>query len=104
MPQHTFAQIPAACADEESLENLRCCPATADGVCGEDADQGECVELNIEGYSRNTTNVRDNWPHYFTHVSYAHKVPFIYSHYIILCTYVLQIPISVHAFTKSIWL
>ena len=70
IPQGTFGQIPTACADEESLENLRCCPTTADGVCGEDAGRGECVELNIEGYSRNTTNARDNWPHYFTHVSW----------------------------------
>ena len=70
IPQGTFGQIPTACADEESLENLRCCPATADGVCGEDAGRGECVELNIKGYSRNTTNARDNWPHYFTHVSW----------------------------------
>jgi len=69
MPLRTFGQIPAACADEESLENLRCCPTTDDGVCGEDAGRGECAGLNIEGYSRNTTNVRDNWPHYFTHVS-----------------------------------
>ena len=71
MPLRTFGQIPAACADKESLENLRCCPTTADGVCGEDAGRGDCVELNIKGYSRNTTNVRDNWPHYFTHVSDA---------------------------------
>ena len=43
IPQCTFGQIPAACADEESLENLRCCPATADGVCGEDAGRGNVL-------------------------------------------------------------
>ena len=68
MPQCAFGQIPTACADDESLENLRCCPTTSDGVCGEDANRGQCVELNIDGYSTNTTNARDNWPHYFTHV------------------------------------
>ena len=69
IPQHAFGQIPTACADEESLENLRCCPTTSDGMCGEDANRGECVELNIDGYSTTTTNARDNWPHYFTQVS-----------------------------------
>ena len=69
MPQCTVGQIPTACADEDSLENLRCCPTTDDGVCGGDANHGQCVQLNIDGYSRDTTNVRDNWPHFYTHVS-----------------------------------
>ena len=72
IPQSAFGQIPTACTDVESLENLQCCPATSDGVCGEDANRGECVELNIEGYRRDTTNARDNWPHYFTNVSSVH--------------------------------
>ena len=71
-PQHAFGQIPTACADDESLESLRCCPTTSDGVCGEDANHGECVELNIDGYNRDTTDVRANWPHYYTQVSYMH--------------------------------
>ena len=62
MPQYTFGQIPTVCADEDSLENLRCCPTTDDGVCGEDANRGQCVQLNIDGYSTNTTDVRANWP------------------------------------------
>ena len=70
MPQCAFGQIPTACADDESLENLRCCPTTSDGVCGEDANRGQCVQLSIDGYSTNTTDVRGNWPHYFTQVSY----------------------------------
>ena len=76
MPQCTVGQIPTVCADEDSLENLRCCPTTDDGVCGEDASRGECVQLNLDGYSTNTTDVRGNWPHYFTHVScgYMYKV------------------------------
>ena len=69
IPQCTFGQIPTACANNESLENLRCCPTTSDGVCGENAGRGECAELSIEGYSRDTTDVRNNWPHYFTQVS-----------------------------------
>ena len=69
IPQCTVGQIPTACADDDSLENLRCCPITVDGVCGENANRGQCVPLNIDGYSTNTTNVRDNWPHFYTHVS-----------------------------------
>ena len=65
IPQYTVGQIPTACADNDSLENLRCCPTTADGVCGADANRGQCVELNINGYKNNTTNARDNWPHYY---------------------------------------
>jgi len=69
IPQCTVGQIPTACADDDSLENLRCCPITVDGVCGENANRGQCVPLNIDGYSTSTTNVRDNWPHFYTHVS-----------------------------------
>ena len=73
--QHAFGQIPTVCADDESLENLRCCPnTTSDGVCGEDANRGQCVELNIDGYSRDTTDVRGNWPHYFTQVSFVYII------------------------------
>ena len=69
MPQCAVGQIPTACADEDSLENLRCCPTTDDGVCGEDANRGECVQLNLDGHRTDTTDVCANWPHYFTHVS-----------------------------------
>lgn len=65
----TTGQIPKVCTDKDSLESLQCCPSTSDGVCGENTGRGNCVELNIIGYSRNTTDVRANWPHYFTHVS-----------------------------------
>ena len=71
IPKCTVGQIPTACADDDSLENLRCCPTTADGVCGENANRGQCVELNIDGYNNDTTNARDNWPHYYTHVSFV---------------------------------
>ena len=33
MPQCVFGQIPTACADDESVENLRCCPTTSVDVC-----------------------------------------------------------------------
>ena len=68
---HAVVQIPTTCADDDSLENL-CCPTKVDGVCGENANRGQCVSLNITGYSLNTTNVRDNWPHFYTHVSHRH--------------------------------
>ncbi len=61
------AQIPAACADATSLQNLECCPATEDGVCGVDANRGECAQLDLpSGYSMETSDVRRNWPHYYT--------------------------------------
>ena len=83
MPQCTVGQIPTACADEDSLENLRCCPETTDdGVCGEDANRGEqggeCVQLNLDGHRMDTTDVRANWPHYFTYVSYTCTLAIIY--------------------------
>ena len=71
MPHCTFGQIPTVCADDDSLENLKYCPMTIDGVCGENANCGQCVYLNVDGYSRFTNNTCDNWPHYFIHVSFA---------------------------------
>ena len=73
MPKYTVGQIPTVCADEDSLENLRCCPTTDDGVCGADANRGQCGQLNNNGYVHrmDTTDVRANWPHYFTHVSHV---------------------------------
>lgn len=64
------AQIPTVCADEQSLANSVCCPSTADGECGGDANRGSCVDLNTTafGYNASTTNVRVNWPHYYTRV------------------------------------
>ena len=62
------AQIPTACADAESLSNLRCCPTTPEGVCGADANRGACVTLDREGFSTETTDVRLNWPHFYTQV------------------------------------
>ena len=62
------AQIPTVCTDAESLTSLTCCPVTADGICGEDAGRGACVPLVFENYDNETSNVRKNWPHYFTQV------------------------------------
>ena len=65
--QETSAQIPTACSDPQSLENAICCPTTANGICGESANRGQCVPLTLPpGYSNETTDVRSNWPHYFT--------------------------------------
>ena len=56
------------CADTHSLEQMTCCPVTGDGVCGEEAGRGRCVPVDFEGHSNETTNVRVNWPHYYTRV------------------------------------
>ena len=67
--QEAYGQIPRACSDVTSLENLECCPTTSDGVCGQDAGRGQCTDLNLPGYDINSADVRRNWPHYFTKVS-----------------------------------
>ena len=66
--QPASSQIPAACSDASSLENSVCCPDTGEGVCGQASGRGLCVPLNQPGYSNETTDVRVNWPHYFTQV------------------------------------
>ena len=68
VPKETLSQIPTVCSDAESLRNKTCCPMTSDGVCGQSANRGQCVTLTPPptGYSDNTTDVRANWPHYFT--------------------------------------
>ncbi|XP_065911296.1 tyrosinase-like [Dysidea avara] len=66
--QEAYGQIPRACSDVTSLENLECCPTTSDGVCGQDAGRGQCTDLNLPGYDINSADVRRNWPHYFTKV------------------------------------
>lgn len=64
----SWAQIPAACSDRESLEQMTCCPVTEHGVCGEQASRGDCVAVNFNRHRNDTTNVRANWPHYYTRV------------------------------------
>ena len=66
--QPSSSQIPEVCSDANSLEKSICCPSTADGICGEDSGRGLCVSLNQPGYSTESTDVRRNWPHYFTQV------------------------------------
>ena len=68
VPAPLLAQIPTACANVQSLESLMCCPTSVDGVCGEDAGRGSCEKINLDQYSKETTNVRVNWPHYYTRV------------------------------------
>ena len=65
--QYGHAQIPTACADEASLRDLTCCPTTSNGVCGAVAGRGACMDLQLP-HSNTTTDVRRNWPHYFTSV------------------------------------
>ena len=64
----TTALIPTVCTDESSLANLICCPSTPQGVCGADAGRGSCQALDFAGYSNETSDVRVNWPHYYTQV------------------------------------
>ena len=66
--QYSLAQIPTVCTDTQSLETLECCPTTSDGICGTNANRGTCETLDLPNYSRLTTNVRENWPHYYTRV------------------------------------
>ena len=66
--QAAVAQIPAVCADRLSLETMTCCPTTPHGICGEDAGRGRCVDVNFPRHSNQTTDVRVNWPHYYTRV------------------------------------
>lgn len=63
-----MAQIPTVCTDSHSLENMTCCPVTEDGVCGEDTGRGKCSDVNFARHSNQTTDVRANWPHYYTRV------------------------------------
>ncbi len=63
--QYGHAQIPRACTDEASLRDLTCCPTTSNGVCGAVAGRGACMDLQLP-HSNTTTDVRRNWPHYFT--------------------------------------
>lgn len=65
--QSTSAQIPTVCSDADSLENTICCPTTTDGVCGENANRGQCVSLATSPRN-DTADVRANWPHYFTQI------------------------------------
>lgn len=64
----TEAQIPTVCTDQNSLENSICCPSTADGICGKSANRGDCVTLDPYNYDDGSSDVRENWPHYFTQV------------------------------------
>ena len=63
--QDGVSQIPRACTDSSSLGNMICCPSTAEGTCGSNAGRGECVSLQFS-HNAGTTDVRNNWPHYFT--------------------------------------
>ena len=51
MPQCTISQIPTVCGDEDSLENLRCCPTIDDGVGGGDANCCQSIQFSIDGCS-----------------------------------------------------
>ena len=64
------AQIPAVCATDASFRGRVCCPIPVDsgGPCGSNLSlpRGECVGLL--GVANDTTDVRYNWPHFYTRV------------------------------------
>ena len=61
--QGVSAQIPAACANEESLWTLTCCP----NECREADGRGVCEDIDLpDHYNMTSSDVRANWPHYFT--------------------------------------
>ena len=64
-------QIPTVCSDTNSLETLTCCPTTPDGVCGADTGRGACGSVSLPGYSTETSDVRENWPHYFSQICFC---------------------------------
>ncbi len=59
--QFVSSQIPTACSDPDSLQNLTCCPNN----CGADESRGSCVDLGLR-HNMESLDVRGNWPHYFT--------------------------------------
>lgn len=62
-PQDVDSQIPVACSDAESLGTQTCCP----NGCGATDQRGACVDIQLPStYSMTSTDVRGNWPHYFT--------------------------------------
>ena len=61
--QRASAQIPADCADAQSLDTQTCCPNN----CGEADGRGVCADVDLPGnYSISSPDARANWPHYFT--------------------------------------
>ena len=60
-PRIVLAQIPTVCASEGNLRDLTCCP----GDCGSNNSRGECAEIGVP-HNMTVTDVRSNWPHYFT--------------------------------------
>ena len=66
LPILTHTQIPAVCSDPDSLRDSICCPDTTDGICGSDAGRGQCVSLSLTDYDPSSSDVRENWPHYYT--------------------------------------
>ena len=63
-PEKGRTQIPTICANEGNLTNLVCCP----NECGESQGHGRCADIELPTFDFNTTDVRKNWPHYFTRV------------------------------------
>ena len=62
LPQTVTSQIPSVCADDSSLTNKECCPNSCGGE-----ERGTCEDIDLpDTYSDTSTNVRSNWPHYFT--------------------------------------
>ena len=66
LPSVTHAQIPTVCSDADSLKYSICCPLTTQGICGSRTGRGQCVSLSLSDYDPSSSDVRENWPHYYT--------------------------------------
>ena len=60
LPHIVRAQIPTVCTREVDLRGMECCPEG----CGAPS-RGKCAKLGVP-FDMNSTDVRGNWPHYFT--------------------------------------
>lgn len=69
VPERAHPQIPTVCTDAVSLATLECCP----DACGAAEGRGRCEELlpPPPHFNMSSSNVRDNWPHYFTRVCHC---------------------------------
>ena len=64
-PQAARSQIPVVCSDNESLQNMECCPDN----CNQDKGHGRCTSIQLQStYNMTSSRVRDNWPHYYNRV------------------------------------
>ena len=63
LPKEGSSQIPTVCSTASHLTNMTCCPDD----CGQAEGHGQCEDIPLPStFSMASTDVRHNWPHYFT--------------------------------------